>query len=89
MVHGVEPLREPIYFDVRVFHLHAPFNNACYRKHDLENKCVNEQRIMEIEHSTFTPVRGGSGRVFNLHAPFNNACYSIGVGSNLKVERLY
>ena len=48
-------------FDVRVFNPHAPSNNqsnpsACYRKHEKVNKRAYEQRILDLEHSSFTPL---------------------------------
>ena len=59
MVYGVAPLREPI-LTWGSYNPHAPSNKnrslqACYRKHELEKKRVYEQRIREIEHSTFIP----------------------------------
>ena len=62
---------ENTFFDVRVFNPHAPSNknqtlSACYRKHEKEKKRVYEQRIREVEHSSFTPLvfsaTGGMGR---------------------------
>lgn len=62
---------EKTYFDVRVFNPHAPSNKnmsptACYRKHEREKKRTYEQRIQEVEHSTFTPLvlstTGGLGK---------------------------
>ena len=62
---------EKTYFDVRVFNPHAPSNRSqslptCYRKHEREKKRAYEQRIREVEHSTFTPLvfsaAGGMGR---------------------------
>ena len=52
---------ERTYLDVRVFNPHAPTNrntsiSNCYRKHEAEKKRVYEQRILEVEHSTFTPL---------------------------------
>ena len=52
---------ERTYLDVRVFNPHAPTNRNtsitnCYRKHEAEKNRVYEQRILEVEHSTFTPV---------------------------------
>ena len=49
---------ERTFCDVRIFNLHAPSNRntnlaACYRKH--EENCY-EQRVLEIEHATFTPL---------------------------------
>ena len=60
-----------LFFDVRVFNPHAPSNknqmpSAYYRKHEKEKKRAYEQRICEVEHSSFTPlvflVTGGMGR---------------------------
>ena len=62
---------EKTFFDVRVFNPHAPSNknltpSACYRKHEKEKKRAYEQRIREVEHSSFTPLvlsaTGGMGR---------------------------
>ena len=59
------------YFDVRVFNPHAPSNknqtpSTCYRKHEREKKRAYDQRIREVEHSSFTPLvfsaTGGMGR---------------------------
>ena len=52
---------EKTYFDVRVFNPHAPSNknmvpSACYRKHEWEKKRAYEQRVREVEHSSFTPL---------------------------------
>ena len=58
------------YFDVRVFNPLAPSNRnqapvAVYRKHELEKKRAYQQRIQEVEHSSFTPLvlsaTGGMG----------------------------
>ena len=58
------------YFDVRVFNRNA-FSyrdlqmNACYRRHENEKRRAYEQRVREIEHSSFTPLifstSGGMG----------------------------
>ncbi len=52
---------ERTFFDVRVFNPHAPSNrqsnsSACYRKHEREKKRAYEQRILDIEHASFTPL---------------------------------
>ena len=61
---------EKTYFDVRVFNPHAPSNknmtlSASYRKHEREKKRAYDQRIREVEHSSFTPLvlaaTGGMG----------------------------
>ena len=63
------------YLDVRVFNPHAPSNKAlsiekCYLKHEKEKKRVYERRILEVEHSSFTPlvfsVTSGMGRECSL-----------------------
>ena len=62
---------ERTYLDVRVFNPLAASNSntdiaKCYRKHENEKKRMYEQRIREIEHSSFTPLvfsaTGGMGR---------------------------
>ena len=59
------------YFDVRVFNPLAPSNRnkapaAVYRKHKLEKKWAYQQRIQEVEHSSFTllvlSATGGIGQ---------------------------
>ena len=59
------------YFDVRVFNPHAPSNknqspSACYGMHEREKKRAYDQRIREVEHSSFSPLvfsaTGGMGR---------------------------
>ena len=61
---------EKTYFDVRVFNPLAPTNRkkgqaAMYRMHEREKKRAYEQRIREVEHSSFTPLvlstNGGMG----------------------------
>ena len=52
---------ERTYMDVRVFNPHAPTNSKssisnCCRKHEAEKKHTYKQRILEVEHSTFTPL---------------------------------
>ena len=52
---------ERTYLDVRVFNPLAVSNrstsiNSCYRKHEDEKKRAYEQRVCEVEHSTFTPL---------------------------------
>ena len=62
---------ERTYLDVRVFNPLATSNSNtsisnCYRKHENEKKRAYEQRIREVEHSTFTPLvfsaTGGMGK---------------------------
>ena len=52
---------EKTYLDVRSFNPHAPSNknmapSACYKKYEREKKRAYEQRVREIEHSSFTPL---------------------------------
>ena len=58
------------YFDVRVFNPLAPSNRsqapaAVFRKHELEKKRAYQQRVQDVEQSSFTPlvlsVTGGMG----------------------------
>ena len=49
------------FFDVRVFNSHAPSNcssssDASYRRHKREKRRSYEQRILEVDHGTFTPL---------------------------------
>ncbi len=68
---------EKTYFDVRVFNPHAPSNrmsslSATYRKHENIKKRAYEQRVREVEHSSFTPI------VMSLTGGLGNAattCY--------------
>ena len=62
---------ERTYFDVRVFNHHAPSNrqadpSVSYRRHEKEKKRAYEQRIINVEHSSFTPLvmsaSGGLGQ---------------------------
>ena len=66
---------EKTFFDVRVFNPIAPSNRnltpaAAYRKHKREKKRTYEQRIREVEHSSFTPLvlsaSGGMGTEANI-----------------------
>ena len=60
---------EKTYFDVRVLNPLAPTNShgsaGMYRVHERERKRVYEQRVREVEHSSFTPLvlsaTGGMG----------------------------
>ena len=63
---------EKAFIDVRVLNPSAPSNKkltteAMYRKHELEKKRQYEERIREIEHSSFTPLvmstTGGLGNI--------------------------
>ena len=62
---------ERTFCDVRVFNPLAPSNSnislaKCFRKHELEKKRAYDQRIREVERSTFTPIvlsaSGGLGK---------------------------
>ena len=53
--------RRSTFFDVRVFNAHAPSNSssstdACYRRHECEKRRNYKQRVIEVEHGTFTPL---------------------------------
>ena len=63
---------ERAFFDIRVFNPHALTNrrlqlSSCYRHHEHIKKHAYEQRIRDIEHSSFIPlfmsVTGGLGRI--------------------------
>ena len=52
---------ERTFCDVRVFNPHASSNHNCslpntYRKHEREKKNAYEKRLLEVEHSSFTPL---------------------------------
>ena len=64
------------FFDVRVFNPSAQSNQqtsltSTYRCHELEKKRQYEQRVREVEHSTFTPLvlssTGGMGKVTTFY----------------------
>ncbi len=68
---GFWTVGQDTFLDVRVFHPDAPTNrsgrlSAVYKRHEDEKKRVYGQRILEIEHSVFTPLvfstTGGMGR---------------------------
>ena len=61
---------EKTYFDVRVINPHAPSNrnqglSGMYKAHERAKKRAYEQRVREVEHSSFTPLvlsaNGGMG----------------------------
>ena len=65
---------ERTFFDVRVFNPHALSNRhsnpaACYRKHEKTKKRAYKQRVLEVEHSSFTHLvmssTGGLGHAAN------------------------
>ena len=52
---------ERAFVDVKVFNPYAPSNSnlsttSCYKKHENIKKCAYEQRLREVEHSSFTPL---------------------------------
>ena len=62
---------EKTFLDVRVFNPYArSYKNIdiekCYKRHETEKKKMYEERILNVEHSTFTPlifsVTGGMSR---------------------------
>lgn len=67
---------ERTFFDVRVFNPSARSNRtipiqAAFRKHEKEKKRHYEQRILEVEHSSFTPlVMSATGGMGPLAASF-------------------
>ena len=74
---------EKTYFDVRVFNPHAPSNknstlSACYKKHEREKKRAYEQRVREVEHSSFTPlVLAATGGLGNEASSFYRRLASL------------
>lgn len=63
---------ESAFFDVRVFNPLAPSNmksslDATFRRHEKEKKRAYEQRVLEVEHGSFTPIvlsaSGGMGKL--------------------------
>ena len=72
MVFGVVNTKyEKTFLDVRVFNPYAcSYKNIdiekCYKRHETEKKKMYEERILNVEHSTFTPlvfsVTGGMSR---------------------------
>ena len=88
---------ERTFFDVKVFNPFAPSNrhsqpSNSYRAHENAKKRMYEQRIREIEHSSFTPLvmslTGGLGReaqaaykhLASLLAAKRNSSYSTTMG---------
>ena len=66
---------ESAFFDVQAFNPytpsnHRPFPAAVYRRQEMEKRRSYEQRIQEIEHSSFTPLVfsavGGMGAVASV-----------------------
>ena len=63
------------FFNVKVFNLLALSNcpltvASCYRRHEREKRISYDQRVMEIEHGTFTPLvfsaAGGMGNAATI-----------------------
>ena len=53
--------KQPTLFDVRIFNSLVTSNctsssDACYGRHEREKRRAYEQRILEVEHGTFTPL---------------------------------
>ena len=64
--------RQNAFFDIRVFNPYAPSRRGttlaqCYRRNELEKKCVYEERVTEVEHGSFSPLvfstSGGMGPI--------------------------
>ena len=62
--------RQSAFFDVRIFNstAHSCWNRpltACYRRHELEKRRLYEDRVLQVEHGSFTPsvfsTAGGMG----------------------------
>ena len=63
---------ERAFLDIRVFHAQAPTNRAygtvekMYKAHEKLKKTKYNQRVLQVEHATFTPVvfstTGGAGQ---------------------------
>ena len=85
---------ERTFIDVRVFNPHAPSNRSiplatCYAKHEREKRRCYEQRILNVEQSSFVPAvfssTGGMGkhakalynRIASLLADKSGETYSI------------
>ena len=65
--------RRSTFIDVRVFNAHAPSNStfstdACYRRHERKKRRNYEQRVIEVEHGTFTPLVHSSSGGWGLSA---------------------
>ena len=64
---------ERTFVDVRVFNPHAPSYKSitidnCYKRHEREKQRSYERRILEVEHSTFTPL------VFSVTGGMSKEC---------------
>ena len=67
---------EQSFLDVRVFNLYAPSNRntsieKCFKKYEQEKKRAYEQRFIDVEHASFTPlVFSASGGLGKEATPF-------------------
>ena len=74
---------ERSFFDVRVFNPSARSNHASsmqstYRKHEMEKKRSYEQRVLEVEHASFTPlVLSATGGMGSMAKTFYNRLASM------------
>ena len=65
--------KQTTFFDVRVINSHAPSNcssssDVCYRRHKRDKRRSYEQRILEVEHETPTPLVLSSSGGWGLSA---------------------
>ena len=83
---------ERAFFDVRVFNPFSPSNrkpllSSVYRQHEKVKKRHYEQRIQEIEHSSFTPLvfssTGGMGPITTVFLQTVGITTSCKVGGTL------
>ena len=90
MPSGVESLRA--FFDVRIFNPFSPSNrkpllSSVYRQHEKVKKRHYEQRIQDIEHSSFTPLvlssTGGMGPITTVFLQTVGIATSCKVGGTL------
>ena len=89
--------RQLAFFDVKVFNPNAKSNKkfslpSCYQHHERIKKRAYEQRIIELEHGTFTPLifstNGGMGRLSvifyrrlaSMLADKRHQCYATTMG---------
>lgn len=74
---------ERSFFDVRIFNPNARSNRtsslqSAYRKHEMEKKRCYEQRVLEVEHASFTPlVMSATGGMGSLERSFYNRLASM------------
>ena len=67
---------ERAFLDIRIFHPNAPTNKSkslkrLYETHEAEKKAVYEERVIHVEHGTFTPL------VFSTSGGYGPACTSF------------